>query len=409
MFIAEEDCAARALVKDDPAEENAQESGSKLGDDNEEEMDDDEWKRQNGEGEENENESGDVDQTKKEVKKSVGVLSEYEKIKAKNVAELKLVMENLKENYPFPEDLVPKPALEKPSAKKAKKKERQPPVERRASTRNKGGDNGRYVVTRVTGLWLNASACFSSSSIPPPKAALHDVAAVGASTPVSPVATAPNPNLSVAASSGPVGSTPISTPVEPIPISTPVEPTPTSTSVEPTAASTPVEPTPTSTPVKPTAASTPVEPTPTSTPMNSVTPSQESLVIAGGISAIAALPAEAENAEVARSPHPVIPTQSPSNDDVDMRPASPGVPPSPKPKKDDNLSPWLSLMIDYLRGVSEDAAWQGLVTEFVDFEKRHPPNGVSLSVSFVFSLTLTILLQTEPSYEFETQGGHRLD
>ena len=105
-------------------------------------MDDDEWKKQNGESDENENENEDNDQTKKDRKKSVGALSDYEKTRAKNIADLKVVMENLKEKYPFPEDLVPKSASKKPAAKK-EKKEKQQPVERRASKRKKGGDNGR--------------------------------------------------------------------------------------------------------------------------------------------------------------------------------------------------------------------------------------------------------------------------
>lgn len=47
-------------------------------------------------------------------------------------------------------------------------------------------------------------------------------------------------------------------------------------------------------------------------------------------------------------------------------------------RNDDGLPVWLSQMIGYLRGVSEDIAWQELVTEFVDFERRGPPHGVSL-------------------------------
>lgn len=122
-------------------------------DDKEKEMDDEEWKKQNGEGEENETDTEDVDQTKKEKKKMVDGLSEYERNRAKNIAQLKVVMDNLKEKYPFPEDLLPKPESKKSAAKK---KQKQQPIERRASTRNKGGDNERYVydrdVTHVTGL-----------------------------------------------------------------------------------------------------------------------------------------------------------------------------------------------------------------------------------------------------------------
>ena len=48
---------------------------------------------------------------------------------------------------------------------------------------------------------------------------------------------------------------------------------------------------------------------------------------------------------------------------------------------DEDLPGWLAPMIGYLRGVSEEAAWQDLVTEFVGFEKCGPPPGVS---SFYF-------------------------
>jgi hypothetical protein len=99
-------------------------------------MDDDEWK-QNNSSEENENEAEDIDQTEKE---SSGGVNEYETRRAKNIAELKLAMDKLKETYPVPEDLVAKPVLKKPAAKK----EKEQPVNRRASARNKPADNERY-------------------------------------------------------------------------------------------------------------------------------------------------------------------------------------------------------------------------------------------------------------------------
>jgi hypothetical protein len=58
----------------------------------------------------------------------------------------------------------------------------------------------------------------------------------------------------------------------------------------------------------------------------------------------------------------------------------------PKPQNDEDLPPWLGLMIGYLRGVTEDVAWQDLVTAFVDFEKRGPPNGVSSPIVDEFLL-----------------------
>ena len=47
------------------------------------------------------------------------------------------------------------------------------------------------------------------------------------------------------------------------------------------------------------------------------------------------------------------------------------------PQNDDNLPSWLTHTIKYLRGVSEEIAWQNLVTEFITFEKSGPPAGVS--------------------------------
>jgi len=155
-------------------------------------------------------------------------------------------------------------------------------------------------------------------------------------------------------------------------------PAPTSYTQPLSTQSTPVERTPTSMPVERTLTSMPVDLT-----MSSIAPTHQPPVIGRGISAIAALPAEVENGEAVKSPHPAIPTETPSNNDVNMRSATSGVTPSPKPK-DNNLPPWLTLMVDYLHGVSEDVAWQDLVTEFVDFKKHYPLNGVSLSVSFIF-------------------------
>jgi hypothetical protein len=47
------------------------------------------------------------------------------------------------------------------------------------------------------------------------------------------------------------------------------------------------------------------------------------------------------------------------------------------PQNDNDLPPWLTLTIKYLRRVSELNAWQNLVTEFITFEKSGPPAGVS--------------------------------
>ena len=52
--------------------------------------------------------------------------------------------------------------------------------------------------------------------------------------------------------------------------------------------------------------------------------------------------------------------------------------------EDDNLPQWLTSMYNYLRGAAQDTAWQDLVTEFLNFEKRGPPNGVSFRCLFFF-------------------------
>jgi hypothetical protein len=60
----------------------------------------------------------------------------------------------------------------------------------------------------------------------------------------------------------------------------------------------------------------------------------------------------------------------------------------PKALDDDtgNLPQWLtSTMFNYLRGVSEDTAWQDLVTELLDFEKKGAPKGVSFLYLYHFS------------------------
>jgi hypothetical protein len=58
--------------------------------------------------------------------------------------------------------------------------------------------------------------------------------------------------------------------------------------------------------------------------------------------------------------------------------------PAQKPQDDENLPPWLAAKIKYLREVADDTVWQNLVTDFVDFEKGGPPNGVSSFTLFFF-------------------------
>jgi hypothetical protein len=64
-------------------------------------------------------------------------------------------------------------------------------------------------------------------------------------------------------------------------------------------------------------------------------------------------------------------------EDVVMGDATSSNPPSPDLPTDDEAPGWLLEMMEYLRGVVEDNAWHRLLTGFVDFEKRGPPNGVS--------------------------------
>lgn len=68
------------------------------------------------------------------------------------------------------------------------------------------------------------------------------------------------------------------------------------------------------------------------------------------------------------------PNQDKGTDDAVMSDSSSLV---QEPQNDVNLPPWLVPMIEYLRGVATDTAWQTLVTEFVKFEKGDPPTGVS--------------------------------
>jgi len=53
---------------------------------------------------------------------------------------------------------------------------------------------------------------------------------------------------------------------------------------------------------------------------------------------------------------------------------------TPASANDKGLPPWLGEMIEYLRGVSAIRAWQDLVTDYVEFEKGGPPNGVTFKL-----------------------------
>ena len=69
-------------------------------------------------------------------------------------------------------------------------------------------------------------------------------------------------------------------------------------------------------------------------------------------------------------------------DDVVMGDTAPVDTPAHKPQNDVNLPPWLTAMIQYLRGVAKDVLWQNLVMELVEFEKSGPPNGICSLIIF---------------------------
>jgi hypothetical protein len=50
---------------------------------------------------------------------------------------------------------------------------------------------------------------------------------------------------------------------------------------------------------------------------------------------------------------------------------------------DEEAPMWLFEMMEYLRRVADDATWHSLLTEFVDFESRGPPNGVSCDFTII--------------------------
>ena len=111
-MIAAEDCEARSLLKgQSPKLEE-------IGDD------DEAWKREHG-GEDDEADEDDKIQEPK--------LSEYERKKAKNIAEIKKILAGLEEQNPMPKELQPKKVA------KVLKKDRQGKdiTVRRVSLRNK--------------------------------------------------------------------------------------------------------------------------------------------------------------------------------------------------------------------------------------------------------------------------------
>lgn len=134
--------------------------------------------------------------------------------------------------------------------------------------------------------------------------------------------------------------------------------------------------------------------------INSVSSSEESPIASGIVSSIRPAVASQEtpqpdptplhadatnNASITKLrsalPGPDLPQENAGDDqDVHMTDGTFGASPSPKPRNDNDVPPWLTSKIVYFRGVAEDAAWQDLITHLVEFEKSGPPNGVSFIV-----------------------------
>jgi len=113
-------------VKNDGREENEAEG-----------MTDRQWKDENhGDHKENEEDDGKHNNTNV-ASQPTHKLSEYEKNKAKNVAELKARLTELDATHPMPKEFVCKPASKKWGGKKKPQGEGEP-VQRQALTRNKG-------------------------------------------------------------------------------------------------------------------------------------------------------------------------------------------------------------------------------------------------------------------------------
>ena len=132
-LIAEEDCAARRLLKD----ERPKDVKNGGGEENEADgMTDEQWKVEI-DGDDDESEEDKVKHNSANMaSQSTPGLSEYEKSKAKNIAELKLRLAELEATHPMPEEFVREPVSKKRGRKK-KAQENGDPAQRRESTRNR--------------------------------------------------------------------------------------------------------------------------------------------------------------------------------------------------------------------------------------------------------------------------------
>ncbi len=144
---APEDCASRKAIRDDDAEsirdgsdseESAKthpEQHSSLKPNTEvdsgEEMADEEWRKAMNVDEDDSDGSGDLGESDKAEQVAMPAISQYELDKAKNIAQLKVMLENVKKAYPMPE------ATTKPAKSKGKPRKVKESVEKRVSTRKR--------------------------------------------------------------------------------------------------------------------------------------------------------------------------------------------------------------------------------------------------------------------------------
>jgi hypothetical protein len=140
FYIAPEDCASRCLTKEEMGDEpeggkihqmDDAAAQEKVGG---QDMNDNEWEKENGDEDDDEGDS----------KPKLAGLSDYEKRREQNKAAIALILADLKEQYPIPEDLMRVSKPKKPAMKKKNHDDK--PGERRVSTRNKVNDTQRQVV-----------------------------------------------------------------------------------------------------------------------------------------------------------------------------------------------------------------------------------------------------------------------
>lgn len=347
-MVAEDDCAARSLVKDEVQDEDINDDIKMALDHG---SDDERMSKEKAESE-----SSDVDSEEGGSKPKPANRNEYLENKTKNMADLRKKLEEVKAQFPIPDDpisggIVPKKAPKVPMSKKAPSDE---PVLRRELIRNKVN---RSVLDCDVCDDLLTSSLFSApttSASELTKATADSDAVEESPQPASPSAT-PNPSVA---------------PAPPISAAKPLS-VAQNTIVEALQAdSDAVEES--SQPASPSATQNP-----SVAPASPISATEPLAVVQNTIVEDNSAPV-ANDPEVGQSASSVI-----GGGDVVMQDAtSSSSPPKLEARNDEDLPGWLAQMIVYLRGVSEEVAWQNLVTGFFDFEKCGPPAGVS-SFSFV--------------------------